>query len=353
MTSPLPRAPATFVDPGGDPRWGAYTGPLPPVLLGPFARRQGRLAGLLRRKRWLYIAIATERHWIGLAITDLTYATNAFFFAVELGPPGRMLLERSAIGAPRLGGHVGDLAEEGCDAWFRSPSLQLSVRRPSGSTAYEVSASSPGLHLRASVETASAPEPHCAILRPPGSPLMATEKRALMGTRGFLELPSGRIDLDGARAGMDYSHGYPPRETRWRWAFLLGQDRRGVPLAMNLVQGFNGQPECVVWHGNKAFPIDEGCFQFDAMRPEAPWQITSNELDLRFSPSASHAETHDLGLIASRFLQPAGRFQGTISLPGVEPIELEGASGVVEDQFVRWLPSGSARAGRRWRRARR
>lgn len=337
MTGCLPPPPHNILDPQGEPAWGAYSGPLPPVLLGPFARRQGILAENLRRKRWIYAAIATDRLFLGMAISDLRYAANAFLFAAEIGPGGRMLSDFSAIGLPRVACQVGDYPEAGCDAWFRSPGARLSFRRAPGASAYELTAIAGDLRVYATLETRNAPEPHCAILRPEGSPLMITEKRVLMPTRGTLELRGERRLLDGAVGGIDYSQGYPPRETTWRWGFFMGKSVDGRPLAMNLVQGFNGQPECVVWFDGRSYPLGEGRFTFDEKDPTGPWTIqTEDGASLSFEPAAIHREAHDLGLVSSRFLQPIGVYRGHFDIPGHGRVLVDGAPGVAEDQRVLW-----------------
>ncbi|MCS6901544.1 MAG: DUF2804 domain-containing protein [Myxococcales bacterium] len=337
-SSCLPPSPPSLLDPHGEPAWGAYVGPLPPILLGSFARRQGFAAENTRRKRWIYAAIATERILLGMAITDLRYAAHAFLFAAEIGPGGRMLADVSALGVPRVGCQVGDFPEEGCDAWFRSTRASLFFRRPRGSSAYELIAITPELRVYATLDTVGSPAPLAAILRPEGSPLMVTEKRVLMPVRGAFDLHGQRYWLDGAVGGMDYSQGYPPRETTWRWGFFLGKSVDGHPLAMNLVQGFNGYPECVVWFDGCSFPLGEGRFSFHETNPLDPWSIQTDDgaASLSFEPCALHQEAHDLGPIATRFLQPIGVYRGHFDIPGRGRVLVDGAPGVAEDQYVRW-----------------
>lgn len=259
-----------------------------------------------------------------------------------------MLADFSALGVPRLGCQVGDFPEEGCDAWFRTPGTQLSFTRRMGSSAYDLIANTRGIRVHATLETQASPAPLSAIVRPQGSPLMVTEKRVLMPTRGLLEIHGERHSLDRAVGGMDYSQGYPPRETAWRWGFLMGESEEGRPLAMNLVQGFNGQPECVVWLDGRSYPLGEGRFSFDPGVPTRPWTLrTEDGVDLTFEPSAVHRETHHLGWVSSRFLQPIGIYQGRIEIPGEGSIKVKNVPGVAEDQAVLWLRrTGGRRCGR-------
>lgn len=335
--SALPSPPRAVIDPSGAPRWGSYLGPFAEIDLGPASR--GKLGDLTGKKRWLYAAIARDDLYIGLAITDLTYAANAFVFVARPGGSDRgMLLDRSYIGVPRLGARVGDRPEEGCDAWFRLPGTHLAIARRPGSSTYEVTATGRGFSLHASLETAGSPSPYGAIARHAGQAFMVTEKRALLGVTGELLLEGQRTRLDGATAGIDYSQGYPPRDTSWRWGYLLGRTTAGEPVGLNLVEGFNGQAECVLWRGSEVIPLGEGRFRFDAANPRGPWQVTTHDgaVDLRFETAAVHEEAHNLGAVRSRFLQPVGLYTGTIKLPGGETLRLEGVPGVTEDQKVTW-----------------
>lgn len=338
MSPSQPSPPDEVLDAQGEPRWGSYTGPLGRVDLDALARRKGRLFDATHRKRWLYTAIATDELFVGMAITDLTYAASGFLFVARVGPGGRMLAEFSSLGVPRLGCHVGDRPEEGCDAWFRLPHAHLTLRRAPGSPCYDLLATSPTVSVFASLDTRAAPAPHVAIARPAGSEGMVTEKRVLMPVRGALHLGAERHSLDGAVGGIDYSHGFPPRETVWRWGYFMGRTTDGQPLAMNLVQGFNGQPECVVWLGDTSYPLGEGRFSFDEHDPLRPWTIRTDEghADLTFEPAALHREAHDLGLIASQFVQPIGVYRGSFDIPGKGLVRVDGAPGVAENQRVRW-----------------
>ena len=337
MTASQPTPPSPVTDAQGEPRWGSYTGPFDRVDLDPVARRHGRLFDLSRRKRWLYTMITTDDLVIGLAITDLSYAASGFLFVTQVGKDARPLATFSSIGVPRVGVHVGDHPEEGCDAWFRLPHAGLAVRRPVGQTAYDVVAHTPQVSLYATLETRGAPVPHGAIVRPPGSPAMVTEKRVNMAVRGEVSFGPERRSLDGAVAGIDYTHGFPPRATEWHWAFLQGRTTDDRAVGLNLVQGFNGSPECVLWLGDTSYPLGEGRFTHkdDVMEP---WHVGTDDgkVDLSFVPVAVHREEHNLGLVKSQFVQPQGLYRGRIEVPGKGTVRLDGVPGVAEQQRVRW-----------------
>jgi hypothetical protein len=325
----------TAVDPlARRPRVGSYRGPLPPIDLGPLGH--GPLFRLARHKRWLWGGVFGEELLLGFAVVDLGYVASAFAWAYDRAER-RMLADRSALG-PGFCGSVGNLTEEGCEARIGCGRDVARIVRPRGSTAYEVELALGDLQLEARLETAGAPAPMSAIVEPVADAIATTQKRVLLPVRGRAVVAGRSLALDGALGGLDYSHGYPPRRTVWKWGFALGRARSGEPVAFNIVEGFVGEPECTVWVGDELFPVGEGRFTFDAREPLAPWHVhtTDGAVELDFAPGGAHREDKNLGLIVSRFAQVAGDYRGTIVLPGRAPLELAGVPGVAEDQDMLW-----------------
>ncbi len=56
---------------------------------------------------------------------------------------------------------------------------------------------------------------------------------------------------------------------------------------------------------------------------------------MRFVPAAVHEEVQDLKLVKSKFIQPVGRFSGSVTVDG-RTFHVEGIPGVVEDQDMVW-----------------
>ena len=316
------------------PALGSYRGPLPPVDLGPL--RRGPLFRLARHKRWTWLGIVSDEVFVGLAVVDLTYAASTFAFAVDRAT-GHLLSDQSALG-PGFVGSVNEHTEEGSAARFALGSRRASILRPRGTTAWVVHATLGDLRLDAKLDSVGAPSPLSAIVEPVPGALATTQKRALLPVEGVLEAGGRTFDLGRAVAGIDYSHGYPPRHTVWNWCFALGQARSGERVALNLVQGFVGEAECVAWVGDGLCPLGEGRFEFDRGNPLVPWRVCTDDgaVTLDFAPQAMHREDQRLGVISSRFAQVAGHFRGTLALPDREPLELDGVPGVVEDQDMLW-----------------
>jgi hypothetical protein len=177
-----------------------------------------------------------------------------------------------------------------------------------------------------------------AIPGPPDDLFNATEKMVLLPSVGEVIAGGRHYSLEGGLGGLDFTCGFLARKTAWRWAFALGRARSAQRVAFNLVQGFVGPAECAVWVDGEIYPVSGGVVTYDEKDPWKPWHVRTEggELDLRFEPGALHAEEHDFRVVASRFIQPAGSFSGTVRLPGRDPLELDRVLGVVEDQEVVW-----------------
>ena len=329
---PLDPPPSTFLD-GRALRSGSFCGALPPVDYSPVA---GALTRLARHKRWVFAAIATDDVWVAFAIVRLGYVANLFAYAVDLRT-GALLSDRAAL-APPLACAVGDRAGEGCAARFSMPRAAASFTRAVGASSYALRVRLGALRLDARLETAGAPPP-LAVLGPvPGGIGSATEKRALLGASGELRVGSRRFRLDGGLGGFDYTNGLLARRTAWRWAYALGRAKSGERVAVNLTSGFVGDPECAVWVDGALHGTSPATFAFDAARPmTAPWSVatTGGEVDLRFTPMAGHRDATNLGFLKASFVQPAGRFDGTLRVEG-RTLALDGVAGVTEDQDSLW-----------------
>jgi len=331
----LAPAPDAAIDPvTGLPRFGSYRGGLPRVDLAPVTG--GALRQITRRKRWLYVMIASDDLLVALAVVRLGYAANAFAYAFDRRTL-RMRATRSAIG-PMFACEVGDTGGEGCHARFRFGRTKVAIERPRGSMYYTIDASFRGFELHARADSRDAPPALTAIAPIPGGRVNTTEKRALLDASGEITLDGARSSLDGALAGTDYTHGLLARRTAWRWAYLLGRATTGERVGLNLVQGFVGEPECAVWIDGEVHPVAEGRFAFDRKRPLDEWRITTADggVDLRFLPGGMHAERTNLGVVHTDFVQPAGIYSGKIRFDGGRELVVDRVLGVAEDQDVIW-----------------
>jgi len=329
--------PDSLLNENGIPNRGRYGGAIPevrwPKIWSPL-----RLLDMLRQKRWFFLTASSGDLLISVAIVDLTYAGNAFVHVADLRQ-GRLVAESSGLALPGLNLRVNNRPEEGAFASFRAPGLEIRFERPEGVNAYSLFVKTPELHVDASFDCVGAPDPLCVISQSAEGRPIYTEKRNLLALSGSIELRGARDILKGY-AGLDYTNGYPPRDTHWYWSFGLGTLANGDAVGFNLCAGnnLNGQNENAVWSGQNLYFLEEVRFEFAKSAPEEKWRIGSADgnVDLEFEPKAIHRETRNLGLVQSRFVQLAGFYNGTIRIPGGKTLRIDRVPGLAEDQKVRW-----------------
>lgn len=316
---------------GGRAELGSFEGSLGPLDFSGAASRWTRIK---RLKRWYYFGLATERLFIGLATVRLGYAANAFAFVFDKAR-GRFVMDEKLV-LPVSSVDIEDTTGEGARARFSFGKSRMSVERARGRDGFVLSAAFRGLRLDAELDASKAPSAISAVAPTEGGLFTTTEKRLLLSVRGDVDVGGERVSLDGGLAGYDYTGGFMPRHTRWKWAFALGKVQ-GEPFGFNLVEGFVKEAECAAWFDGKLWPLSEGDIRFTEGKPLEPWVVKtrSGELDLRFQPSGMHADATNLGLVRAKFVQPAGVYSGTVRL-GERTLALEDVLGVTEDQSVVW-----------------
>jgi len=316
------------------PLLGSFEGPLPPVDFS--GLRRSLPFRIAHEKAWYYAAIASPEVFIGVAILKFGYVASTFAFLFERspsgGPSGHFLVDRSQLAPPFAARYAGD---DGIGLRFLGMTSRF--ERAPGAMAFDLEVDMPDFQVNARMSGALQPSPISAVAALGDGLVHATEKRALLPVNGEAVVAGKRFSLDGAFGGFDRSHGYLPRHTMWRWAFAMGYTDAGEPVAFNLVDGFVGEAECVVWLGGKVYAVGEGRFDFDPGRALRPWRITTGcgSVDLTFEPGDIHAEHQDLGLVKTRFLQPVGAYSGKLTVGG-RTVTLSRVLGVAEDQDATW-----------------
>lgn len=332
--------PRDVLDEQGSPRFGAYAGSFGRVdLSGRNGGLQGMVRSLMKRKRWVYGLVSTGEVACAFAIVDLSYATSAFGFAVDL-KKGELLEDVSVLGLPGSSTAIDDLPGEGLRASLRRGGSQVRIDRPMDASDARVELSLGELRLQASLALAKAPTPLAAVLPLVGGGVDCTQKTNLVPVQGTLRAGGRTFALDGGLSGLDYTQGHFARRTAWRWAFAHGTSSDGIPLGFNLTSGLSdaSRNENVLWVGGQMIALPPPRFSYDAARPLEPWVIDTGDgaVSLRFSPKGRHEERRRLGLVSIRFLQVAGIFEGTIRDRSGRTITIDSMAGVTEDQRVRW-----------------
>jgi hypothetical protein len=260
----------------------------------------------------------------------------------------RPLLDRSYLGVPGPMAGVGNHPAAGFEAHFTTVNATFrAARTPNGERyrtaidVWDVPFLKRALRWEGEI-LAVGGAPALSVISPAGGGghVNVTQKQAGLLAFGTLQVNGRRYPLDGGVAGVDYTHGYLPRHTAWRWAMACGRLEDGTPVGLNLVEGFNDDSdqanENALWIGSRLYPLGRARFSFSKRDPLEEWQITTTdqELELRFRPMFVHREERDFKLVKSHFVQPAGTFTGTFRSGG-RRLSLS-LAGVTEEQDVLW-----------------
>jgi len=167
------------------------------------------------------------------------------------------------------------------------------------------------------------------------------QKTAGVPVSGKVRCSLGDFDLEAihCHGHHDFSAGYMRHDTFWQWACLSGLTHAGESLGLNISWGVNetGWSENCVWFNHQRFALSQAQFDFNRDDEKSTWHITSSsgDIELRFTPAGCFSEDINAWVLASRFKQFFGRFDGSIAVGG-KRVDVKNMWGFVEDQFSRW-----------------
>lgn len=309
--------PGRIVDADGRLRRGLTEGPLreDPLAVGP---RTGRA------RRWSYAAAASPDLALGAAIVELGFVAAAFVWC-RTGSGLHTWQRRSPLG---LGVSVGSVP----DTPARSTRGGSVVIGPGGSLRIDVPTDAGRLVAGLDADGGS---PVTLITGTPAGGWNATEKAAGYAVAGGLSLGGVEHVLDGG-GWRDWTAGRQDRRTRWRWAAGAGRTTSGSAVGLNVSTGMNATEdgEDVVWWDGQpaALPVD---VLEPVDRPDGGWRLAGRGWALDFHTEEVRAADERLLLMESRYVQPVGRFTGTLPGPDGVPVPVE-LQGVTEIHEARW-----------------
>jgi hypothetical protein len=333
----LPTPAPTRVIHAGAPVAGAWAGATRDAsfsgLSAPYAR--GLLEKRLVEKRWQALFVASREVMFSFAIVDAGYLSSGILSVFDRG--ARRLLIDSHPVLPPLLAWITDEPNDGMRALLTGPRLTARIERTGGRVLAKARWRNAAVDL--SLDAARAPPPLTAVSHFENGRFNFTQKLVAIPAEGEIAVGNTRFTLRGELAGLDFTHGHPPRDTSWRWAFASARQSDRV-IAFNLSEGFmrSGGGENALWVDGAPCSVGPVRFEFDASAPLDPWRVQSADgsLELVFQPEGYRAQNIDLKLVASRYVQPFGAFHGHVTTVGGERIELDALPGVTEDHSARW-----------------
>lgn len=326
----LENAPHAPHGPQGAPLYGTYQGVCSTTSLDQVAARAqlGRARQLFARKRWQWFGAFGQEVAVGGALVDLGYAAQVFCWVFDRSS-GVMLADVSHT-LPSSSMFVTQATTSGVLARCKLFSSSLQITRHGHVT--HVSGKLREIELALNLDDGPT-TPMTAICPLPGGRTNLTQKQAGLRASGWVRVDGQQLELGDEGVGLlDYSHGLLERSTSWLWGIGAGVREDGARVGFNFIEGFNAGFENVVWIDGEPRGVREVSFSFDERDPAKPWTITDSAglIDLCLTPEGVRIEDIDLGLAASNYEQPLGRWTGRIGDASIS------ALGVAERHFAKW-----------------
>lgn len=318
----LSGAPTRPID--DEPAFGTYVGRCTDTELRLDARGVGRLRRTFSEKRWQWFSAFDESIAVGGAIVDAGIFGTAFLWVFDRERAS--LVVDADVTVPSRLVAVSTQPANGVVASVSLPRRRLRVTRTND--ALSVDGRFAGTDVSLVFDTAGRHEltAICPVENRTAG-VNVTQKETCIPVRGTVD--SRRISrrLDGVGM-LDYSHGLLARETTWKWAIGSCTAADGATVGFNVVDGFNDALENAVWIDGEPRSVDAATFSVSA----GQWHVRTDcgTVDVTLDVEGRRSENIDIGVIASRYDQPLGRWSGTVSEYDIDGV------GVAEEHLARW-----------------
>lgn len=313
-------------------------------LLSPFNQPLTGFKASLKRKfgfkSFQFIGINTQEVMIGLAVVDLGWVGNGFFYIYD--KKTNTAQEFSALqplACQTMIENPADLAH----SIFEKGDFKIEITRAHQKRIVKVTKAKQCL-LEATIELSQV-EP-LSLCNPTGATGWTyTQKQTAEEVRGYYFNQGHRVEISpeaGFLAATDDSCGYLSYRTSWHWlslsATLASGQRLGLNFAMGVNQGFG--TENALWIDGKIFEIAPVLFEKiegDEPNQASIWRIYSADrsVDLTVKTGWCRQESLNLGLVASHFNQWVSTVSGKMTCDG-RTIVLNGEMGLLEKHFAKW-----------------
>lgn len=356
-----------------------------------------RIWGHATLKRWSYVSMSSPRYFVGTYLLRFAYVSDVMLYVVDRQDNNklRMYTSRMPLG---MGVNFAASPTAGCTVWGE-PTKELSRESKPFIEMCARSLGDGGFRVRASVPVDKAPPTSRIMLdltmEGPGVdsltiefPLGGDEHRPQFIHKGAGQaISAGWISIDDGpkydcapegSMGIDWTMGHALMRTQWRWVSLndakatvkllqsQGQaetrtERFGINLSefvYDVVANVQGNDYAVsaenaVWLNGQVVPLHNPIAISPPTDPKdhttKPWKIKSlvqdpdEFVDLTFYPAGAREDHEDMLVVVSDFVQPYGRFEGTVRVrhpdmsTGVVSVTVSrNAFGVVENHLAVW-----------------
>ncbi|MCZ2394862.1 MAG: DUF2804 domain-containing protein [Chitinophagales bacterium] len=277
-----------------------------------------------QRKAWIFFGIYSKDFYVGMAIVDAGMVSTAFtYFYV----PSENLFIEDKTTLPL--GFKNNFDPSLTDDWslgkysIRTTHQMMSLNYK-GKYKLEITA-----HLLDNGVSIVAPSEG-------NRPFNFTYKDLPIPVQCKIDYRGKVYEIEGAYGAIDFTKGYPPRQTEWNWSSAIGKTESGKSIAFNIVNKFNSNMENILWLDKERILLSDAKFTYGPDLKNDIWRIETNDsiLKMQLQPLGARQENLNAAIMKSVFIQPFGEYTGTITVNGVK--ENFTAWGVAEEHLAVW-----------------
>lgn len=328
-----------LIDPTGKPHYGIIDSPVEEINYSDFTLETPMgmgVPGLLKKiifNQFAFFGITGPDLIIGMAVVDLKYLTSAFFYVFDRKK--NEILETSKISLPIGQDIFIRPTPDNLSCGFSSKKISISI----DSGTLSAKTKNVEINLKFDVSRTS-PLRICSragykgwVYTQKTTPILLSGEIAVNGQKTALESPK-HLGL------IDWTAGYMRRETFWNWAASASVLPDGRTFGMNLSCGVNETSftENGFWIDGKLTKVSTVFFEFNPKNFYDPWRITSadGKVNLMFDSEQHRAENVNALIIATRFTQMMGVFNGTLKADDNTVVKIKNCPGWAEDHYAKW-----------------
>ncbi|MBF0224981.1 MAG: DUF2804 domain-containing protein [Desulfobacterales bacterium] len=297
-----------------------------------------------REKRWSYLGILNPRVILGCAVIHLGYVASAFIFAFDR--QDKRMLEHTMILPPISQVRFDRHPDQGiCSFSSLRTKIIMSHDINSGVRRLNTNMFLIRNPIKTQIVVSDSPEffsPLQVIIPMENGKVVFTNKEAGLHAEGSITMGNKTFELkpEETWAIFDWTDGFFNRNTFWNWACGAGRSSDGTRIGFNFSAGVyeNGVLENVIWIDGEPITISEVKFIYDNKNPMTTWRVQSvdGNVNLQFEPEGIRSANDNIGIMASRFMQPCGNFSGIIKNKEGQILNLTSVAGVVEEHYAKW-----------------
>lgn len=297
----------------------------------------------LRKKRWNYWCITTDRFLFSATLSNIDYLGLAFvyFLDFETSDFHELTVTRLFGKGCNLGNLVAD------DVLFADPKMELSFIFDRTNKNHRIKVECPdfsGQRLSASL-TAIEPSNHQTlnvVIPWSNRRFQYTSKQNTLPVKGTVQIGSKKNSADGGYACLDFGRGKWPFSSFWNWASASGTGKNhtvGLNFGAGWTDGTGMNENGICIDGVLSKISEDLIFEYNSADFMQPWRIStalSDRVDVHFKPFYERVAKTNALILGSEVHQLIGRFSGTVIDDRGKSYTFTDLIGWSEEHYARW-----------------